>query len=199
MDQFKSWVRPAPSSANQAFCRLRKKNVDIASMGVQALRSHAKGEKHKFRDGTKAGSDTLGKVQSTLHTTINRHKPKQSEPLPSTSSSLGLSQTSSAENDPITLSSASTSPSQSVSQSAPRPVPSSSSASFGTQTDSQTVSHDDSLNSVIWMCVRAAMKNHSFSSNSDLQFYLSKAFPDNPAVSALQLGETKTNVNIFGE
>ena len=168
-------------------------------MGVQALRSHAKGEKHKFRDGTKAGSDTLGKVQSTLHTTINRHKPKQSEPLPSTSSSLGLSQRSSTENDPIALSSAATSPSQSVSQSAQRPVPSSSSVSFGKQTDSQTVSHDDSLKSMMWMCVRASMKNHSFSSNPDLQLYLSKAFPDNPAVSALQLGETNTMyMTVFG-
>ena len=164
-------------------------------MGVQALKSHAKGDKHRFRDGTMAGSDTLGLVQCTLDTQINRPKPKQSEQLPSTSSSFGLSQTSSTENDPITLSSAATSPSQS----APRPVPSSSSVSFGTQTDSQTVSHDDSLKSVIWMCVRVSMKNHSFSSNSDLQLYLSKAFPDNPAVSALQLGETNTMyMTVFG-
>ena len=43
------------------------------------------------------------------------------------------------------------------------------------------------------------MKNHSFSSNPDLQLYLSKAFPDNPAVSALQLGETKTMcMTVFG-
>ena len=49
------------------------------------------------------------------------------------------------------------------------------------------------------MCVRASMKNHSFSSNPDLQLYLSKAFPDNPAVSALQLGETKTMcMTVFG-
>ena len=61
-----------------------------------------------------AGSDTLGLVQCTLDTQINRPKPKKSEPLPSTSSSLGLSQRSSTENDPIALSSAATSPSQSV-------------------------------------------------------------------------------------
>ena len=91
-------------------------------MGVQALKSHAKGDKHRFRDGTMAGSDTLGLVQCTLDTQINRPKPKKSEPLPSTSSSLGLSQRSSTENDPIALSSAATSPSQSVSQSAQRPV-----------------------------------------------------------------------------
>ena len=126
-----------------------------------------------------AGSDTLGLVQCTLDTQINRPKPKKSEPLPSTSLSLGLS--------------------QSVSQSAQRPVPSSSSVSFGKQTDSQTVSHDDSLKSMMWMCVRASMKNHSFSSNPDLQLYLSKAFPDNPAVSALQLGETNTMyMTVFG-
>lgn len=137
-----------------------------------------------------AGSDTLGLVQCTLDTQINRPKPKKSEPLPSTSSSLGLSQRSSTENDPIALSSAATSPSQSVSQSAQRPVPSSSSVSFGKQTDSQTVSHDDSLKSV---------KNHSFNSIPDLQLYLSKAFPDNPAVSALQLGETNTMyMTVFG-
>ena len=77
-----------------------------------------------------------------------------------------------------------------VSQSAQRPVPSSSSVSFGKQTDSQTVSHDDSLKSV---------KNHSFNSIPDLQLYLSKAFPDNPAVSALQLGETNTMyMTVFG-
>ena len=146
-----------------------------------------------------AGSDTLGLVQCTLDTQINRPKPKQSEQLPSTSSSLGLSQRSSTENDPIALSSAATSPSQSVSQSAQRPVPSSSSVSFGKQTDSQTVSHDDSLKSMMWMFVRASMKNHSFSSNPDLQLYLSKAFPDNPAVSALQLGETNTMyMTVFG-
>ena len=69
-------------------------------MGVQALKSHAKGDKHRFRDGTMAGSDTLGLVQCTLDTQINRPKPKQSEQLPSTSSSLGLSQRSSTENDP---------------------------------------------------------------------------------------------------
>ena len=122
MDQFKSWVRPVASSTNQAFCRLCQKNIDIASMGVQALRSHAKWDKHRFRDGTMAGSDTLGLVQCTLDTQINRPKPKKSEALPSTSSSLGLSQRSSTENDPIALSSAATSPSQSVSQSAQRPV-----------------------------------------------------------------------------
>ena len=77
--------------------------------------------------------------------------------------------------------------------------PSSSSVSFGKQTDSQTVSHDDSLKSMMWMFVRASMKNHSFSSNPDLQLYLSKAFPDNPAVSALQLGETNTMyMTVFG-
>ena len=143
-----------------------------------------------------AGSDTLGLVQCTLDTQINRPKPKKSEPLPSTSSSLGLSQRSSTENDPIALSSAATSPSQSVySKTSPSP----SSVSFGKQTDSQTVSHDDSLKSVMWMCVRASMKNHSFSSNPDLQLYLSKAFPDNPAVSALQLGETNTMyMTVFG-
>ena len=82
---------------------------------------------------------------------------------------------------------------------AQRPVPSSASVSFGKQTDSQTVSHDDSLKSMMWMCVRASMKNHSFSSNPDLQLYLSKAFPDNPAVSALQLGETNTMyMTVFG-
>ena len=138
MDQFKSWVRPVTSSTNQAFCRLCQKNIDIASMGVQALRSHAKWDKHRFRDGTMAGSDTLGLVQCTLDTQINRPKPKKSEPLPSTSSSLGLSQRSSTENDPIALSSAATSPSQSVSQSAQRPFPSSYSVSFGKQTDSQS-------------------------------------------------------------
>jgi len=91
-------------------------------MGVQALRSQAKWDKHRFRDRTMAGSDTLGLVQCSLDTQINRPKPKKSEPLPSTSSSLGLSQRSSTENDPIALSSAATSPSQSVSQSAQRPV-----------------------------------------------------------------------------
>ena len=50
-------------------------------MGVQALKSHAKGDKHRFRDGTMAGSDTLGLVQCTLDTQINRPKPKQSEPF----------------------------------------------------------------------------------------------------------------------
>ena len=143
-----------------------------------------------------AGSDTLGLVQCTLDTQIDRPKPKKSEPLPSTSSSLGLSQRSSTENDPIALSSAATSPSQSVySKTSPSP----SSVSFGKQTDSQTVNHDDSLKSMMWMCVRASMKNHSFSSNPDLQLYLSKAFPDNPAVSALQLGETNTMyMTVFG-
>ena len=39
MDQFKSWVRPVPSSANQTLCRLCKKNK-------KTLTSHRWGFKH---------------------------------------------------------------------------------------------------------------------------------------------------------
>ena len=43
------------------------------------------------------------------------------------------------------------------------------------------------------------MKNESYSANSDLSFYLNKMFQDNPAVSALQLAETKSMyMTVFG-
>lgn len=50
----------------------------------------------------------------------------------------------------------------------------------------------DTLKAEVWWCVRSALKNHSFNSNSDIGLYLKQMFPDVPAVSSFTLSETKS-------
>ena len=45
--EFRRWLASVPGNKRQAKCTLCKKVVDIAAMGESALRSHAKGGKHK--------------------------------------------------------------------------------------------------------------------------------------------------------
>ena len=44
---FKSWLKPVANNKYQAYCTLCKKTIELSSLGIQALNSHAKSERHK--------------------------------------------------------------------------------------------------------------------------------------------------------
>ena len=44
---FKDWVEEVSKDKYAAYCRLCKNTLDVRSMGRTALKSHAKGKKHK--------------------------------------------------------------------------------------------------------------------------------------------------------
>lgn len=46
-EQFKSWLKPVDGQPGFAFCTVCKKNVQLCTMGVNALKSHMQSEKHK--------------------------------------------------------------------------------------------------------------------------------------------------------
>lgn len=61
------------------------------------------------------------------------------------------------------------------------------------------ISKNDTLTAEIWWCLRTALKNHSASSNKDIDFYLKKMFPSDPLVQNFSCGETKTTyMMVFG-
>ncbi len=44
---FCSWLKPVPNNRYQACCKLCKKALELSSLGIKSLQSHAKSEKHK--------------------------------------------------------------------------------------------------------------------------------------------------------
>lgn len=44
---FSSWLKPVANNRYQAYCTLCKKALELSSLGIKSLRSHAKSEKHK--------------------------------------------------------------------------------------------------------------------------------------------------------
>lgn len=44
---FKAWLKPSPESKYKAFCSFCSKTFDLSNMGVTAVKSHARGTKHK--------------------------------------------------------------------------------------------------------------------------------------------------------
>ena len=60
---FKGWVLPVEKNKYAAFCKPCATEINIESMGVQALKSHMRGTEHKLRDGTSAaGSKGSSKI-----------------------------------------------------------------------------------------------------------------------------------------
>lgn len=55
------------------------------------------------------------------------------------------------------------------------------------------VSNNNVLEAEIWWSVRTALKNHSASSNSDIDFYFKKMFPGIPIVQKFSCGYTKSS------
>ena len=45
--QFSSWLDPVENDNQKAYCRVCKKKIVLSNMGIQALKSHASGTKHK--------------------------------------------------------------------------------------------------------------------------------------------------------
>lgn len=46
-EQFKSWLQPIKNSNDEGFCNLCKKSIKLATMGINALKSHMKSDSHK--------------------------------------------------------------------------------------------------------------------------------------------------------
>ncbi len=44
---FSSWLKPVAYNRYQAYCTLCKKALELSSLGIKSLQSHAKSEKHK--------------------------------------------------------------------------------------------------------------------------------------------------------
>ena len=44
--EFASWLRPLPDDNKIVFCSLCQRRIELSNMGIQALKSHAKGTKH---------------------------------------------------------------------------------------------------------------------------------------------------------
>lgn len=47
-DEMKRWLKPVANNKYQAFCTLCKKTLELASLGLKALHSHAKSERHQL-------------------------------------------------------------------------------------------------------------------------------------------------------
>lgn len=46
-DAFKSWLKPVANNKYQAYCTLCKKTLELSSLGIKALHSHGKSERHQ--------------------------------------------------------------------------------------------------------------------------------------------------------
>ena len=55
MDEFKTWIKPVDNNTKVAFCKVYSSTINVDSMRIQALRSHAGGEKHKVRKSQSQG------------------------------------------------------------------------------------------------------------------------------------------------
>ncbi len=44
---FCSWLKPVANNRYQAYCTLCKKALELSSLGIKSLQSHANSEKHK--------------------------------------------------------------------------------------------------------------------------------------------------------
>ena len=170
--EYKPWIKRNEKDPCVADCKICRVSISLKTMGKTALSSHMKGKKHmerlKYHSNTKDSSLTFffDKKESTSSSTSKSPSPRV------TSSVEACARPSSSSVSALSL-------------------PKFNSASTSDQMK-QFVSKSDTLKAEIWWCVRSAVRNHSFSSNSDLSFILNKMFPDIPAVNALQLGETKS-------
>lgn len=60
---FRHWLKPVVGNVHEAYCTLCKKRIQLATMGVKALDSHAKSAKHenllKLKDRTPSVSSVF--------------------------------------------------------------------------------------------------------------------------------------------
>ena len=204
--KFSGWLKKNEKDLGTATCTKCNSNFKIDSMGVQALKKHADGDKHKLKMGSKP-KISLNNFFSKSPSQPSASKASVSQPPPapfiSSSSDLPSTSTSSQifsnEAMPPTL--------FEEASSSPAPVIASTSSELFNGTSSNavqttllpTITPTQTLTAEIWLCLRTAMKNHSFSSNSDISFYLNKMFPGIPLVESVQCAETKTMyLTVFG-
>ncbi len=46
-DEFKQWLKPVAENNREAYCTYCKKKISVASMGINAVKSHMHGASHK--------------------------------------------------------------------------------------------------------------------------------------------------------
>ena len=173
--RFKDWVCPIKDKPLLAKCRVCKQVLDISTMGASALNSHSKAKSHKKSLSAVLGSCSIEVFSDT-----------------STNTAIAGSQQESVASNSIS-----------------NPVPSTS-RDLPASTVTSNVEHSNSqvsrylfskktAEAEIWWTLRTIDKNHSFSSNTNIDFVMKKMFGENPVSSKFTCGETKTMyLTVFG-
>lgn len=55
-DEFKQWLKPVAENNREAYCTYCKKKISVASMGINAVKSHMLGASHKAAVGRREQS-----------------------------------------------------------------------------------------------------------------------------------------------
>ena len=190
--EYSGWLKKNEKDLGTASCTKCNSHFKIDSMGIQAVKKHAKGDKHKLKMGSKS--------QTCLNNFLLSKSPSTSMALATASQPPPAPFISSLP--PTLFEEASSSPATVIASTSNELHNGTLSNAVQTTLDlglPPTITPTQTLTAEIWLCVRTAIKNHSFSSNSDISFYLNKMFPGIPLVQSVQCAETKTMyLTVFG-
>ena len=171
-DSYKHWVLPVSSDRHKAFCRVCKKNIDIAKMGESALKSHNKSIKHKENIGISEKTFTIsGFLKSKSNDTDTSKKkdptiPPPPPPPPPPEQSKACDSQQSATNVPAQ-------------------------AATGSSTLTTYVSKNDVLRAEILYALKVITNHHSYHSCTDSNKIFQIMFPDSTIAKKFSCGEKK--------
>ena len=79
-ERFHAWLKPVTGNAFEAYCTLCKKGLKLGTLGVKALESHSKSEKHKAAIKCQEQTSSISQYCSTSGAGASRSSATQSAP-----------------------------------------------------------------------------------------------------------------------